>query len=403
MSGRILYLDPWSGVSGDMLLASLLDSDERDGRLETVLRSVVDALGLEGTTLEVTREVEHGLQCTRVRVDAGEAAPLRGLREMEQVISGAPLPWGVRERSLKAVRRLAEVEAGIHGVTVEDVHFHEIGAVDTLVDVVGTFALVEALEIDTVQVGVIPVGEGRVDIIHGEVGVPAPATALLLEGYPVVGGPGRGELTTPTGALLVGELEAVPSEMPGMRIERLGYGAGTLSLERGPNVLRVVIGTAHDAFRPSESVVELQTNVDDITPEVAAHAVSVLVGAGALDAWITPIVMKKGRSATTLHALVDEVSEKAVVKALFEETGTLGVRRTIWSRYVADRGVVEVQVAGATVGVKWGKWEGRLVSMSAEHEDCVRAASEGGLTVKEVHRLAVEAAAQTLNGRSDEK
>jgi uncharacterized protein (DUF111 family) len=176
VDGLILYLDPWSGVSGDMLLAALLDADRQNGRLEVVLRSAVDALGLEGTTIEVTHDVEWGLDCTRVKVDDGEAAPLRRLQEMEQVIGGAALSWQVRERALAAVRRLAEVEAAVHGCAVEEIHFHEIGAVDTLVDIVGTFALVEALGIEQVCVGTIPVGGGTVEIAHGTMGVPAPAT-----------------------------------------------------------------------------------------------------------------------------------------------------------------------------------------------------------------------------------
>lgn len=401
MSGEVLYLDPWAGVSGDMLLAALLDSDEQGGRLETVLRSVVDALGLEGTDLVVTREVERGVHCTRVRVDAGDAAPLRGLREMEQVISGAPLPWRVRDRSLGAVRRLAEVEAGTHGVTEEEVHFHEVGGVDTLVDVVGTFALVEALGVDTVYVGVIPVGGGSVEIAHGTMGVPAPATAKLLEGYPIVGGPEARELTTPTGALLVGQLGAIPSELPRFRVERSGYGAGSMSLEHGPNVLRVIVGSEDSSEMAGDVVVDLRTNLDDVTPEVVAHAAAAAMSAGALESWVTPTTMKKGRAAVVLHALVREDTETAVVDSLFKETGTLGIRRSLISRYVADRGVVEVEVEGLHVGVKWGRWKGRLISVAPEHEDCAKAAAKTGLALKEIDRLAAEAAVELLRGGAD--
>ena len=242
MSGSFLYLDPWSGISGDMLLAALLDADRESGRLEVVLRSTVDALGLEGTTIEVVRDVEWGLDCTRVRVDDGEAAPLRRLQEMEQVIGGAALSWTVRQRALAAVRRLAEVEAAVHGCAVEDIHFHEIGAVDTLVDIVGTFALVEALGIERSAGGHHPGGRrygGDSPRRHGRAGAGDPAATGGLSHRR---GPEDRELTTPTGALMVGQLQAQPGGMPAMTPERVGYGAGNMKLERGPNVLRVVIG-----------------------------------------------------------------------------------------------------------------------------------------------------------------
>jgi hypothetical protein len=400
MSRRILYIDPWSGVSGDMMLSALLDSDWQSGRLESVLRSSVDALGLDGTSIEVTRAVDHGLECTRVRVDDGEAAPLRRLKQMEQVISGAPLSWSVRERSLVAVRRLAEVEAGVHGCAVEEIHFHEIGAVDTLVDVVGTFALIEAMRIDAVHVGVIPVGGGTVEIAHGSMGVPAPATVRLLEGYPVIGGPEARELTTPTGALLVGQLGAVAGDMPSMLVEAVGYGGGTMSLESRPNVLRVVVGSAASKENDGDTVVELQTNLDDVSAEVIAHAMSALRDLGALDVWTVPAQMKKGRPGVVLHALVREADERPVVTKLFEETGTLGIRRALESRHVAERGIVTVEVAGSPIGVKWGRWADKLVSIAPEYEDSSKAAADTGLTLREVNRLATEAAAKILAGRA---
>jgi uncharacterized protein (TIGR00299 family) protein len=396
MGGSVLYLDPWSGISGDMLLAALLDSDRESGRLEVVLRSAVDALGLEGTSIEVVRDVEWGVDCTRVRVEDGEAAPLRRLQEMEQVIGGAPLSFIVRERALKAVRRLAEVEAAVHGCAVEEIHFHEIGAVDTLVDIVGTFALVEALGIERVRVGTIPVGGGTVEIAHGLMGVPAPATLRLLEGYPIVGGPEARELTTPTGALMVGQLGAQADGMSAMCPERVGYGAGNLKLARGPNVLRVIIGRPSVSDAPGDTVVELESNLDDVSPEVVAHTAGALLAAGALDAWTLSAQMKKGRPGVVLHVLVREDCEDEAVRTIFEETGTLGIRRAAVSRHVAERGVLKVEVGGLPMDVKWGKWRGSLVSVAPEYEDCARVASITGMALKEVGRLAAEAARRLL-------
>ena len=396
MSGCLLYIDPWSGMSGDMLLAALLDTDRESGWLETVFRSSVDALGLEGTAVEVIRDIERGISCTRVRVDDGDAAPMRHLREMEQVIGGAALSARVRERALGAVRRLAEVEAAVHGCTAEEVHFHEMGAVDTLVDVVGAFVLVEALGIERVAVGVLPVGGGSVEIEHGKVGVPAPATVRLLEGYRIVGGPEERELTTPTGALLVGQLGADPNGLPAMRPEKVGYGAGSMKLEGGPNVLRVVVGSATTMPEEADSVVELRTNLDDVSPEVVAYTARLLLEAGALDVWMQPAYMKKGRSGVVLHALIKGDDEAVATSIIFEQTGTLGIRRMPVTRHVAARGVVRVKVGGAEVGVKWGKWRDQVVSVAPEYEDCVEASASSGLTLKEVMELATEAARQKL-------
>jgi uncharacterized protein (TIGR00299 family) protein len=402
MSGSVLYLDPWSGISGDMLLAALLDTDRESGRLEMVLRSAADALGLEGTTIEVVRDVEWGVACTRVRVDDGEAAPLRHLQEMEQVIAGAALSWQVRERALGAVRRLAEVEAAVHGCPVDEIHFHEIGAVDTLVDIVGAFALVETLAIQQVYVGLIPVGGGTVEIVHGRVGVPAPATTRLLEGYEIIGGPEPRELTTPTGALLVGQLRASPGGLPAMRPEKVGYGAGNMKLDHGPNLLRVVLGSATASDTGADVVVELQTNLDDVSPEIVAHTAGLLLAAGALDAWAVPAQMKKGRSAVVLHALVRSDEESDATRIVFEQTGTLGIRRATVSRRVAARGVAKVEVGGAEIRVKWGRWREQLVSLAPEYEDCAVAAAATGVALKDVIQLAVEAARRLL-APSDER
>ena len=398
MGGTVLYLDPWSGISGDMLLAALLDTDRQNGRLEKVLRTVVDALALEGTRIDVMRSTLRGVECTRITVDDGDAAPLRHLHEMEQVITGAALSWEVRERATQAVRRLAEVEAKIHGCSVNEIHFHEIGAVDTLVDVVGAFALVEALGIEQVFVGTIPVGGGTVEIDHGVVGVPAPATLELLDGYPIGGGPEDRELTTPTGALLVGQLGAQAGPMPAMRPRRVGYGGGTMELERGANVLRAVIGSPLDRALGNDTVVELTTNLDDLSPEVVAHATGVLLSEGALDVWTVPCLMKKGRPGVVLHALVQQEAETQTVTRLFEQTGTLGIRRSLSARYVAERGKVMVELKGKSVAVKWGKWEGALVSVAAEYEDCARVAAGSGIPLKEVIQTAEAEARRVLDG-----
>jgi uncharacterized protein (TIGR00299 family) protein len=408
MEQLILYLDPWSGVSGDMLLAALLDLDRENDRLEAVLRGAVGALGLDEALIEVVREVEWGIACTRVRVKEQGAAPLRHLADMERMIGEAALSDGVRDGALQAVRRLAEVEAAVHGCAVEKIHFHEVGAVDTLVDIVGTFAVVEALGAQQVTVGVIPVGGGTVEIAHGRMGVPAPATTRLLEGYEIIGGPELRELTTPTGALLLGQLGAVQGSLPEMRIDNVGYGAGTMKLEGGPNVLRAVVGRRVETVSPalrsagaaegreSDEVVELQTNLDDVSPEVIGHTVAALRAAGALDVWSVPAYMKKDRPGVVVHALVEPEKEEDLAAVLFQESGTLGIRRHQASRRLAGRGTVEVGVSGAAVRVKWGRWQGRLVSVAPEYEDVAAAAARAGLPLKDVMHQAAEEARRLL-------
>ena len=399
---RIVYLDLWSGISGDMFLASLLDTDRTEGRLERVLRETVASFGLDGVDLEIERDVEWGIACTRLRVVEGTAPELRHLADMESIIARSALPAEVASKATEAVRRLAEVEVGIHGCSVDDIHFHEVGAVDTLVDVVGAFALVHALGSPRIVVGTVPVGGGTVEIAHGRMGVPAPATARLLEGFEIVGGPEMRELTTPTGALLLAQLGAEQGGLPAMVVERIGHGAGTMKLEHGPNVLRTMIGTA--ATQPTgqkgDQVVELQTNLDDVSAEVVAYACRKLREAGALDVWTEAVHMKKDRPGFVLHVLAARDGEQAVLPVVFSETGTLGVRRQCLSRYLAERGSLSVDVFGHPIRVKWGAWGGRVTTLAAEYDDASAVASGLDMALKDVMEAAVlQARAALAEGR----
>ncbi|NLO28402.1 MAG: nickel pincer cofactor biosynthesis protein LarC [Actinobacteria bacterium] len=404
MEKTILYIDPWSGISGDMLLAALLDAGRAEDHLDSRLRAAVVGLGVEGVTVDVLRDVEWGVDCTRLRVHEKGTAPLRHLVDMERIIGAASVSESVKAAAIEAVRRLAVVEAQVHGCAVEDIHFHEVGAMDTLVDVVGAFTLIEALHVDEVVVGTIPVGGGMVEIAHGRMGVPAPATARLLQGYEITGGPEQRELTTPTGALLLSQLGARQGVLPRMRVEKIGYGAGSMKLEHGPNVLRVLIGTAGEPAGEglaADEVVELQTNLDDVSPEIVGHAVRLLRGAGALDVWTIPASMKKDRPAVVLHALVRPGEEAAAATILFAETGTLGIRSRPVHRDVAERGTITVKVEDAEIRVKCGRWQGRLVSVAPEYEDAAAASTSTGRPLKDVMFLAAEAA-RRLQGEPDE-
>ncbi len=397
----VLYIDPWMGVAGDMLIAALLDTDRGGSRLEPVLRQALAAMGLDPAIVSVLREVDRGIECSAVRVREEDNAPLRHLSDLVTILDASSLPPIVRERSRSAFLRLAEVEASVHGCSIDEIHFHEVGAIDTLVDVVGVFALVDALGVDSVGVGTIPVGGGTVTIAHGRMRVPAPATASLLTGFPVMGGPEMRELTTPTGALLVGELNAQPGPIPAMVVDRIGYGCGTMKFHSGPNVLRVLLGrtangSAQEAWDQEDVVVELESNLDNVSAEVIGHVCQLLRGAGALEVWTAPVFMKKDRPGVVLHALVTPGAAGPLSDLIFAETGTLGVRRQFKPRAVAERGILKVTVEDAEVAVKWGRHRGRLTSVTPEYDSAVTAAEATGMPLKELMHRASEAARRLL-------
>ena len=395
----LLYLDPWAGVSGDMVLAALLDTGGPGLAAQDTLREVVEGLGLEGVEVRVERALEGGISCLRVRVEQGkETRPARNLPLIESRLQDSGLSQDVVRRSRRALRRLAEVEARLHGVSVEKVHFHELGAVDTLVDVVGAFALVEALGVREAAHGPVPLGSGWVDCEHGRLGVPAPATLELLRGRPVHGGPEEMEVTTPTGALLLTELAASAGPMPAMVVDRVGYGAGRRSLVQGPNLLRAVLGhRVAGAGRALEvSEVLIQTVIDDCTPEILAFVGERLLAEGALDVWWTPVHMKKNRAGVELSLLAPAVDEERLLNVVFAESGTFGVRRSRVERRMLDREWVSVEVEGRRVPVKVGRWRGGVVTVAAEYDPSAEVASASGVPLAVIMREAAHAARARL-------
>jgi len=393
---RILYLDPWSGASGDMILASLVDAAGTELDAEQVLRRLVGGLGIPGVDVAVESAREGGFACRRVTVHAPASQPARRLSDLLALLDGADLSVDVHRRAAGALQRLAEVEARLHGVTVEEVHLHELGGVDTLVDVTGCFALLDALDIGSAFHGPLPLGGGWVDTDHGPLRVPAPATLALLEGREVSGGPVESELTTPTGALLFTETALPVSSMPRMVVERVGYGAGRRALPGRPNLLRAVVGRAapaggaaepRDAIAggdAGEEVVVLQAVIDDATPELLAHAGRLLMAAGAVDVWSTRIVMKKGRLAVEVTVLAKPADESCLVDLLFSESTTFGVRRAPVGRHVLQRDYLAVTLAGRSVPVKVGRRGGQVVTISPEYEAAAKVAADSGRPLKEI-------------------
>jgi uncharacterized protein (TIGR00299 family) protein len=311
-------------------------------------------------------------------------------------VTSAALAPRTRERALAALERLAGAESSIHGVPVEELVLHEVGGADTLVDVVGAFALLDALAIDDLVCSPIPYARGVIETAHGAIPGPGPAVLALLEGCPVVGVEAEAELVTPTGAAIVATASSSFGECPPITLERVGYGAGARELRSRPNLLRVALGTRASAPGTAE-VVLLEANLDDLVPELVPDVAEACRAAGALDVWTLPVQMKKGRPGVVVSAIARPEAEGAVARALLVHSTTLGVRATPLRRYELERAAREVSVAGHPVRVKVGILDGREVNVAPEHDDCAEVAAATGLPVKQVWAKAL-AAAQVFEG-----
>ncbi|MEA2480194.1 MAG: pyridinium-3,5-bisthiocarboxylic acid mononucleotide nickel chelatase [Thermoleophilaceae bacterium] len=377
---RVLYVDCIGGVAGDMLLGALIDAGA-DVELPD--------LNVEGLRIELGTAERHGIMATTVTVHGAPGQPHRHWSSIRAQIDAAQLPERPRARAQAAFARLAVAEGRIHGIEPEQVHFHEVGAVDAIGEVVGVALALESLGVDRVVCSPLPVGRGFVDAAHGRLPLPAPATLTLLEGAPIHGVDIAMELVTPTGAALVASLADEFGAIPAMTVEGSGYGAGTRDLEKLPNVVRVIVGTE---ARPSTGVSLIEANLDDLLPELAPDAAAACFAAGALDVWTTPIQMKHGRPAFTLSALARPADEHAVATTLLRETSTLGVRIAHLDRIELERESFTIELDGEPVRVKVGKLDSRVVNLAPEHADCERAARILGEPVKVVWARALAAA-----------
>jgi pyridinium-3,5-bisthiocarboxylic acid mononucleotide nickel chelatase len=385
---RVLYLDCVGGLAGDMLIGALLDA----GAELDSLRRVPSALGIEGVQIDVERVERQGIGALHLRIDAPDDHAHRRYREIRELVAAADLPERARARSLEAFKRLAEVEGGIHGVSPEDVHFHELGSLDTLVDVCGAFVLIDELGVERVVCSPLPYGRGFVNAAHGVLPLPAPATLGLLDGAPLVGVDTEAELVTPTGAAIAATAVGEWGGLPPLTLEAVGYGAGTKDLADRPNLVRVVIGA--ESSRPAGRVVLLETNLDDFSPELVPDAVERCFAAGALDVWTVPAQMKKGRPGFVLSALARPEAQGEIARVLLEETSALGVRVSQLDRYELERDERIIELQGGTVRVKVGLLDGRVVNLAPEHDDCAALARSTGSSVKSVWAEALARAQQ---------
>ena len=362
---KTLYLDCFSGISGDMTVGALVDA----GADFAALRGGLMALGVPGFRVEAEKVVKRGVAATQfhVVVDPDAPKPHRHLHHIEHIITGAPLPEAVRAGALKTFRVLAEAEAAVHGIAVEKVHFHEVGAIDSIVDIIGANLALHLLGVERVVVSPVHLGGGTIRCDHGVMPVPAPATAMLLRHCPVQGDALDAELATPTGAALAVSWAASFGPMPAMTAEAVGHGAGGRDLPDRANVLRAVIGESADAAA-GDTVTVVEALIDDMSGEMLAPALEALLAAGARDAYVTPALAKKGRPAQLVTVLCDAPALDTMARTLFEHTTTLGLRHREERRRTLERSWRGVQTPYGTVRVKLGRLNGTVTVIHPEFE-----------------------------------
>jgi len=421
---KVLYFDCFAGAAGDMVLGALIDAGIK---LEDVRRAL-GSLAISPATVWTERVIRTGISATKFCV-RGEHAPLdhahdhdrehghhhgptnvvhthgneekhhhvhRSLTDIHRLIDGSALSPAGKDRAKELFTRLGEAEAAIHGTPLAQVHLHEVGALDSIIDIVGTVFAMESIGADHVVASPLNVGSGSVHSAHGVYPVPAPATARLLKNVPIYAGPQKAEMVTPTGALLVTGYAQEFGTVPPMRIAQIGYGAGNRDFPDTPNVLRVLIGES-EAAAASHSVVVVEAEIDDMNPQIFGVLMDRLLAQGALDVFYTPIQMKKNRPGTLLTVIAAPDAREALTATIFRETTTIGVRYRDMARESLDRHTVTVATSIGDVRIKVAARNGQILNASPEFEDCVRLAAEHNVPAKNVQALAMKAWLDTEN------
>ena len=383
---KLAHLDTPTGIAGDMTLAALLDASVD----EAAVRAAIDSLGLEGVELRCEEVVKFGFRAKSVHVEHPPQHAHRHLSDIAAILDRGDLTPGARDLADRLFHAVAVAEARVHGSTPEAIHFHEVGAVDSIVDIVGCAVGFDLLGADRITCSAVPTGRGRVKIAHGICPIPAPATAELLKGVPLDAVPVDAELTTPTGAAIVSVIADGFGDLPAMTVSEVGLGAGDLDLPDRANLLRLFVGTAGDVPRGfgRDRVFLLETNLDDETPETVAHASAKLFEAGAVDVFALPAAMKKGRSGVVLSVLCPVATRSACEAVLFAETATFGVRRHLLDRTLRPRREATVETAFGSVAGKVGAKPGGGELFSPEFDACAKIATDRGVPLRDVYRAA---------------
>ncbi|HSQ77543.1 MAG TPA: nickel pincer cofactor biosynthesis protein LarC [Nitrospirota bacterium] len=376
----IAYFDCFSGISGDMILGALVDAGVSIEALRTELEKL-NLPGYEITALKVTRA---GISATKVHVCLDEKEqPERHLSDIRTIIEASALSPSIKQKSICIFTRLAEVEAKVHDTTPDKVHFHEVGAVDAIVDIVGSVIGLGLFDVRTVVGSPVNVGSGTIKTAHGTLPVPAPATAELLKGIPSYGSSIPFELTTPTGAVLLSTLASSFGPMPQMRLGRIAHGAGGKEIPGQPNVLRLMIGEPVFAYDEDTSIV-IETNIDDMNPQIYDYLIEKLMKQGAQDVYLTPIIMKKGRPAVLLSVLTDKTKTEMMLDTIFRETTSIGVRILEAGRKKLTREIKEVDTIYGKISMKISRRGDEILTVTPEYDDCRKIATEKQVPLKTV-------------------
>jgi len=383
---RVAHFDCFSGISGDMTLAALIDT----GVDADTIRAGIASLGLP-VHLEIEKVRKGGFAATYVRVEAQEENSHRFLPQVEEILNRGKLTSRQRGLAMKIFRRLAEAEAAVHGLPLEKVHFHEVGALDSIADIAGTAIGLDLLGVDRFTSSPVATGSGMIQCAHGLMPIPTPGTAELLKGVPLRQSTIKSELTTPTGAAILTTIVNEWIDQPAMTIERIGHGAGRRELVEQPNILRLFVGQAASLSPESDHVWILETNLDDLPAEVIGYCYDLLFAAGAVDVFTTPIFMKKNRPGVLLSVLAPETALPALEEILFRETMTFGIRRYPVERHKLQRRACAVETPWGPVQGKLGWLEGKPPIFTPEYEDCARLARQHGVPLREVYKQSQQA------------
>jgi uncharacterized protein (TIGR00299 family) protein len=379
---KLAYFDCFSGISGDMTLGALVDA----GCAVESLRAELRGLRVPGWELTAEKVWKNGIAATYVKVTTEDQSKHRSLGAILEILEKSQLAARVRERASAIFRRLGEAEARVHDVPLEEIHFHEVGAVDAIVDIVGACIGFEALGIEKFACSALNVGGGTVKMAHGVLPVPAPATANLLQGRPTYSNGAQKELVTPTGAAIVATLCEAFGPQPAMSVDAIGYGAGTEDIEGQPNVVRIMVGEAAEKSVAGfdEEIVVVEANLDDMNPQIYGYFLEKALGAGALDVYTTPVQMKKNRPGTLLTVLCKPGDVNALMSLIFAETTTFGVRTYRAQRRVLPREWVSVGTEFGEVRIKVSRVNGRILHVAPEFEDCKKLAAEKDVPLQRV-------------------
>ena len=391
---RIAYFNCFAGISGDMTLGALVDLGFPVGVLEEELSK----LGLRNWRLSENKVLKKGLQGTQIKVETAEEKKHRHLADILNIIEQSSLNLKNKELSKKIFYRLAEAEAKVHGTSLEKVHFHEVGALDSIIDIVGTAIGINYLEIEKVYASEIHVGKGTIRCAHGLLPVPAPATMELLQGVPIYSTEVEGELVTPTGAAILTTLCQQFGSFPSFTVEKTGYGAGEKDFPMA-NLLSISLGWEEKLIYSHGKAVMLETNIDDMNPQIYQYIFQRLLAAGALDVFLTPVQMKKNRPGVVLHVLSPQEKVNQLTEIIFQETTTLGLRVYPVSRKVLEREIWQIETPYGSVAVKVGRLEQAIVNITPEYEECSKIAEVHGVPLKIVLDLAREEAYKKAKGR----